>query len=139
MKIRSMIVAVSLLVGSAGGASAQGPGPTQWPRASAPPIRLQSSLPAAPLQVRLLGAGPFVGELGWADSARIAATHWKTGALVGGTVLGLLGAVTFVGLCGFDAPCHHPALFAVGGFALGGVVGFGLGALVGGQFPARSP
>jgi hypothetical protein len=73
------------------------------------------------------------------DSTTIPPTHWRTGALIGGGALGLLGAVTFIGLCGYDGPCHQPVLAAAGGFALGGLVGFGVGALIGGQFPLRTP
>ena len=73
------------------------------------------------------------------DSATIAPTHWKAGALLGGAFLGLLGATVGMQLACYDGPCGSRLLGAVGGFALGGIVGFGLGALVGGQFPAPPP
>jgi hypothetical protein len=78
-------------------------------------------------------------QLTAADSARIASTHWKTGAVVGGTALGAFGAAAFVSLSCYDGPCHNQVVAGLGGFLLFGIVGFGLGALVGGQFPASAP
>ncbi len=127
-------VSVLLLVAHAGPAGAQGPRALQWPHAAVPEVRRPSSALFGPALQPALALGRAA-----ADSVRIPATHWKAGAVVGGTVLGLLGAAAFVGLCGYDSPCQHPAAAAVGGFALGAVVGFGLGALIGGQFPAGSP
>ncbi len=139
MAIRYAVIATLLLAGSGAGAAAQGPDPIRWAHANSPMVRLQPTSPAVLRQVSLVGAAPTGAEPSLADSARIAATHWKTGAVIGGGVLGVLGAWTFVGLCGMDGPCHHATLSAVGGFALGGLLGFGLGALVGGQFPVGSP
>jgi hypothetical protein len=44
-------------------------------------------------------------------------------AVVGGAVIGLLGAAVGDGLCHFDDPCHHPAPFVIGGFVVGAAVG----------------
>jgi hypothetical protein len=70
------------------------------------------------------------------DSTRIPATHWKAGALIGGGLLGVLGAAAGVQLACYDGPCHNRLLGALLGFSLGGLTGFGIGALIGGQFPA---
>ncbi len=135
MKLPLAVSAVLLLMVHPGYAGAQGPRAVQWPRATLPDLHLASSTPSPYFtMLRPLAVGQPA-----ADSVRIAATHWKAGAVVGGTMLGLLGAAAFVGLCGSDSPCQHPAGSAIGGFALGAAVGFGLGALVGGQFPASSP
>ncbi len=135
MRLPLAVSVVLLLAVHPGDAGAQSPLAVQWPRATPPEVRLPSS-------TRLSHWATLPPLAIWqsaADSVRIAATHWKAGAVVGGTVLGLLGAAAFVGLCGYDSPCQHPVGSAMGGFALGAVVGFGLGALVGGQFPANSP
>lgn len=72
----------------------------------------------------------------WApDSGRGSHTHRREGAVIGGVAIGLLGAITGVGLCHFDAPCHHPAPFAIGGFLLGALAGVGLGGHIGEQIP----
>jgi hypothetical protein len=130
---------VVLLAGAPAGAAAQGPGPVRWPR----PDLTVSAWPTGPstssLQPAIALQPPPARLLPARDSTRIPHTHWKTGALIGGTTLGLLTAWMFAGLCGGEGPCHQPVLSAVGGFALGGMTGFGLGALIGGQFPARGP
>ncbi len=135
MRLVIAINALALLAGFATAAAAQGRGPVRWPRPlSEVPPRVsvtRGSLLAAP--------SAFAPGLGGVDTTRIAPTHWRAGAIIGGTVLGLLSAAAFVGMCGYDSPCHRPLLYALGGFALGGITGFGLGALVGGQFPARTP
>ena len=59
-------------------------------------------------------------------------TYSLEGAVVGGVVLGFLGAITGLGLCHFDDPCHHPTPFVIGGFVLGGAAGAGIGARIGG-------
>ncbi len=135
MKHTFAVSVLALLTGFADPASAQGPGPLRWPQPASAVLPLPATLalgsaPAAPL---VLSGYPG------ADSTRIPPTHWRTGAFIGGAALGLLTAVAFVGVCGFDSPCHRPVLFALGGFALGGGVGFAVGALIGGQFPARTP
>jgi len=133
------IAALALLAGSSLRADAQGPAPIRWPTAlnSASASRAAS----APLVARAGAAALLVPHslLSGTDSTRIPPTHWRQGALIGGGALGLLGALTFVSLCSYDGPCHNPALFAAGGFALFGLVGFGVGALIGGQFPMGAP
>jgi hypothetical protein len=135
VRLTVAVTAVALLAGFATTAAAQGQTPVRWPR----PTYAMPPWPAA-TQAKLLSA-PFVFAPAAAsvDSTRIAPTHWRTGAIIGGTVLGLLSAAAFVGMCGYDSPCHRPLLYALGGFALGGLTGFGIGALIGGQFPARAP
>jgi hypothetical protein len=60
-------------------------------------------------------------------------THWKTGALIGGVGVGLLGASAMYGLCGMESSdCEG---YLIGGFLMGGLVGGVTGALVGGLFP----
>jgi len=133
------IAAIALLTVSAASATAQGPGPVRLPRtvsvADGPP----PSLLGAPLHSARANPTDSRRLLLTGDSAAIAPTHWRAGALIGGGFLGLLGAVTGVRLACYDGPCHNRLLGAVGGFALGGIVGFGLGALIGGQFPAHTP
>ncbi|MGH7269310.1 MAG: hypothetical protein ACREJ3_02680 [Polyangiaceae bacterium] len=63
-------------------------------------------------------------------------THAIAGAVIGGLAFWFLGAVTGVGLCHFDAPCAHPAPFAIGGFALGVVGGVAIGFRIGDLFPS---
>jgi hypothetical protein len=64
-------------------------------------------------------------------------TYWAEGAVIGGTVLGLLGAVLAGGLCsdpdsgGGGRTCWDDTLL---GLATGLGVGGSLGALIGGQF-----
>ncbi len=135
MRAKFAVAALAFLAGFVGPASAQGPNPVRWPRPT-----FASMTWSTPAGVN----GPSVNSMlaqgaGPADTARIPPTHWKTGAIIGGATLGLLGAVVFVGACGFDHPCHRPVWYGLGGFALGGVLGFGIGALIGGQFPAHSP
>jgi hypothetical protein len=74
------------------------------------------------------------------DTTSIPKTYWLEGALVGGTVLGLLGGALAGGLCadpdsGGTGPCWDNVL-------LGIVIGFGtggsFGALVGGQLKKPS-
>jgi hypothetical protein len=59
-------------------------------------------------------------------------TYSVEGAVLGGIVLGFLGAVTGLGLCHFDDPCPHPAPFVIGGLAVGGAAGAAVGARIGG-------
>jgi hypothetical protein len=82
-----------------------------------------------------IGARLFTVEPG--DSVkRVQKTHWLEGALIGGGILGVLGAAFGGGMCSYDetddGPCWDEAL-------LGGVLGFGIGfsagGLIGGQFP----
>lgn len=59
-----------------------------------------------------------------------------TGAIVGGAIVGVLGAIAVVaaaGACEYD--CGSTTVQAAGGFVLGAVVGVPLGALIGGRFP----
>jgi len=79
-----------------------------------------------------------VRTLTWAwppDSSQAPQTHWLEGAIIGGVVIGFLGAVTGLGLCHFDDPCDNPAPFVLGGFALGALAGVGLGGHIGAAFP----
>lgn len=48
-------------------------------------------------------------------AVRTARTRWLEGAIIGGTIVGALGAITGVGLCHFDDPCPHPVPFAIAG------------------------
>jgi hypothetical protein len=139
LKFWPAIAVLALLAGSATNAAAQGPGPVRWPRSVSGAADGPTSLIRAPLNnaAGTVGDSPRLRLAG--DSAAIAPTHWKAGALIGGGFLGLLGAVTGVQLSCYDGPCHNRLLGAVGGFALAGIVGFGVGALIGGQFPAGTP
>ena len=100
--------------------------------------RLQTSwqLPIPPPTLR--PSSSDVRLLTWAwppDSSHRRRTHAREGALIGGVAIGLLGAITGVGLCHFDDPCRHPAPFAIGGFVLGALAGAGLGGRIGEGFP----
>ncbi len=136
MKLQFAVPALLFLAAHTSTAGAQGPRSFQWPHATPPQVRLLSPAPSHPLGPT---GAPRPIRLAAADSSRIAATRWKAGAVIGGTVLGALGAAVFVSLSCYDGPCHNQVLAGIGGFALFGIVGFGLGALVGGQFPAGSP
>jgi hypothetical protein len=107
--------------------------------------RPASAQRAAPPTILPYHAPAAVLTLGWLASApvpRIALmplpppTHARAGAIVGGLVGGLLGAAVGTGLCHFDAPCPHPAGFAIGGFLLGALAGGGIGYRIGSLFPA---
>jgi hypothetical protein len=70
------------------------------------------------------------------DSVRreVRATHWKTGALIGGVVTGLGFALLIDGFCrSSDTGCGGGA--APQALLVGGVLGGLVGALVGGQMP----
>ena len=68
------------------------------------------------------------------------ATHWKKGALIGGT-MGALYLGTFANrLChASDDPSQRAGclVYTVGSAAVGAAMGGTLGALIGGQFPDR--
>jgi hypothetical protein len=61
-------------------------------------------------------------------------THWKEGALVGGTTGGIALAILANGFCrsNVGGDCGG---FAISGFLLGGFIGGFVGMLIGGQFP----
>jgi len=77
----------------------------------------------------------------WRSDARLlvahrgAATHARTGGIIGGIVMGAAGAILGAGLCHFDDPCPHPAPYVVGGLVLGAVAGAAIGAHIGRQYP----
>jgi hypothetical protein len=68
--------------------------------------------------------------------ANLPETHWKTGAIIGGVGLGVLGAVAMQGVCETES-CATGA--AIGGFLIGGFIGGITGALIGGQIPKGAP
>lgn len=139
MTRRPALAALVLIGGIASAAAAQGPGPTSWPRPISPSSQWRASRLHAPLPgVRSIVPAP-VDRSAAADSVVIPPTHWMAGAMIGGTMLGLLTAAAGVGLCGYEGPCQRPVLAAAAGFAFGGVVGSGISALIGGQFPMRTP
>jgi hypothetical protein len=127
MRRRVSLAVIGLLAASPGSGQAQRLESWQHPT---PPPTLPSSSPDAP---RLTKA--------WApDSSHMPQTHRLEGAIIGGAAFGFLGAVTGLGFCHFDAPCRHPAPFAVGGFVLGALAGVGLGGRIGELFPKhRAP
>jgi len=139
MKARDVVAALVLTAGPATTVAAQMPRVVQWP----PPVDARFAVPSSPpsLTPHMATKGLLESARIWSggDSTVIPRTHWKTGALIGGGVLGVLTAVFAVGMCSFDAPCREPVLPAVGGFAIGGLTGFGIGALIGGLFPQRVP
>jgi hypothetical protein len=113
MKLRTALVLLGVLVGFAAQASAQvaelRPAPSVLFRAE----------PTPEAQV---------------DSLNIPPTYWKEGALVGGAILGVTGAVLMHGLCGMDGPDNCGGAL-IGGAILGFFLGAIPGALIGGQFP----
>lgn len=139
MKARCAILALALLAGTHGRALGQGVVSFAWPHASPPPVGWLASAPGALPHLWLPGARFLVTPLMPADFSRIPRTRWKTGALVGGALLGAFGAAALVSLSCYDGPCHNQVLAGIGGFVGFGIVGFGLGALIGGQFPMASP
>jgi len=68
------------------------------------------------------------------DSVVATPTHWAVGAVVGATVVGVLGALAAHDLCA-DNPNVKCVL---GGGVVGGVIGLVIGGLIGGLFP-KSP
>ena len=68
------------------------------------------------------------------DAARLAPTnvggHGETGAIVGGAVLGVGGALLGNGLCDSNESCTGAT---IGGAAMGAVIGAVLGAFIGAQ------
>ncbi len=122
---RRLLVAISTLALLAAPALAQR-ADTTWRSASTTPAFNVGSL----LPVWTVGQRTIVP-----DSSRIPRTHWLEVGAVAGGVGGILGGVLAVQLCGYERVCPRPALAALSGFFVLGVVTFGLGALIGGQFP----
>lgn len=77
--------------------------------------------------VRAYGLVAFGSET--TDSGSIRPTHWVLGAVIGGTIFGILGADFVMGLGD-----SKNVLAGLGGFTLGAMIGFPVGALIGGQF-----
>jgi hypothetical protein len=135
-KVRIAIVA--LLVASAEPAAAQGPPGLTWPRAG--PVELMPSPRMSVVPLRAGAAWPAdAAGLRLGDSAAIPRTYWKVGAIVGGSVFGVMGAGAAWGLCHDENPCRAPIWPTLGAFVLVGGLGVALGALIGGQFPAGAP
>jgi len=84
---------------------------------------------------------PDGGLAPWHRDARVfparggPATHARTGAVIGGIVMGAVGAILGAGLCHFDDPCPNPAPYVVGGFVLGAAVGAAIGVRIGSGYP----
>lgn len=95
--------------------------------AQSSPLMHSSSLwaPAAPAEQ---------GELGDTTAAR-PQTHWATGAIIGGAVLGIGMAWFTAGMCDSDSGGGDCGAGAVGGFLMGAAVGAGIGAFIGARFP----
>jgi hypothetical protein len=106
----------------------------------ASPASAQVSI-SGPAASVLFNAAQPIGSISWEAprdtvERQIRPTYWKEGALIGGIVGGVGGALLGHGLCemseDFDKNC-------IGSVLLGGVLGAALlavpGALIGGQFP----
>jgi len=140
LKLWPVLALSTLLAGPPAAAFAQAPrAPMPWPRVGYPTAGESTRTLLQAFGGARPRAAPSTRSALTPDSTRIPATMWKAGALLGGGLLGALGAATGVQLACYDGPCHNRLLGGVIGFALGGVIGFGLGALIGGQFPAPSP
>jgi len=127
---RLFVAVAALLVAMADPVAAQGPRSVTWPapeRLSLAPSGVVGPWPARTRIVRI------------PDSLAVAPTHWRLGAILGGTVFGALGAGTAVALCNAASPCRAPVWPALGAFLLAGGIGVALGALIGGQFPVGPP
>ena len=130
MTSRLSAAVVALLAAMAEPAAAQGPRSVTWPA----PERV-SFAPSG-----VLGHWPArTNVLPIPDSPAVAPTHWRLGAILGGTVFGALGAGTAVALCHSDNRCRAPVWPALGAFLVAGGIGVALGALIGGQFPVGPP
>jgi hypothetical protein len=93
-----------------------------------------SSLAAQQAALRPHPSALFVTPAVAADSMRPAPTYWKEGAITGGAIVGLTGALAMNGLCHMDdANASGCGLAALGGAALGFLIGAVPGALIGGQ------
>ncbi len=98
---------------------AQGPRVITFERVRTPEFLSSTPQPQSSIMRARLGIS--------ADSTGIKRTHWLEGGLIGGVVMGVVGA----GFCGYTSvPC-----IAVGFAILGGGIGFPVGALIGGMFP----
>ncbi len=106
--------------------------------------------------ILLLGAGPVLGQrpahpfptaatpvftVRWAvtDSQQRVTprpTYWLEGGVIGGLVVGALGASLAGGLCGYDNAPHGSCTDdTIKGAFVGAGLGFTVGALIGGQIP----
>ncbi len=135
---KAFIAIVALLVASVEPVVAQGPPAMSWPRPTPVKLSPSSRMSVVPVRAGLTwptGAAP----VRLADSAAIPRTHWKVGAIVGGSVFGVVGAGAAWGLCHDENPCRAPIWPTLGAFVLAGGLGVALGALIGGQFPAGAP
>ena len=93
-----------------------------------------SSLAAQQASLRPRPSSLFVPPHVESDDPVVAPTYWKTGALVGGTIVGVTGAFVMNGLCHLDdADAKGCGLAMLGGAALGFLIGAVPGALIGGQ------
>lgn len=144
MTLWPALAAFGMLAGLPGAVVAQGPrAPTPWPR----PVYRAAGWPTRALFQALVddraNSPRYTPGIVVSDSTRIRATHWKTGALIGGGLLGVLGVAAGAGMACYDSPCRHPfpKRFGAGVIlgSIGFVTGFGVGALIGGQLPARGP
>jgi hypothetical protein len=90
-----------------------------------------------PRSSQLFGAKPPPGMmlvLGDTIPRPIRPTYWKEGAIVGGVVLGLLGAAFGGGMCAYADQRQNCTGATLGGVLVGSLTGVSLGALLGGQF-----
>jgi len=117
-------------------------GPARTALAQRPEVAWRPAPYRARLQAPPIAPTPLhFSAASLADSAVIPRTHWLEGGLIGGGVMGALGAAFVIGMCSYDGPCGYSppqyALAGLGGFVFGGLIGFVPGALIGGQFPKR--
>ncbi len=67
-------------------------------------------------------------------------THWKSGMIVGGSLVGLFAGAGVYTFCqGSEIRQDDCGIKALVGGAMGALVGGGLGALIGGLFPKPAP
>ena len=93
-----------------------------------------SSLAAQQASLRPRPSSLFAMPAAGSDPSPATPTYWKTGALVGGTIVGVTGAFVMNGLCHMDdADAKGCGLAMLGGAALGFLIGAVPGALIGGQ------
>lgn len=119
--IRSIVLAVVLLLVTVGSAQAQ----HRRPVFSSPQLTLPAQRNASAARSEAISLPP---------ASAYAPTYWREGAIAGAIAVGISGVAIAGGLCGMGENSSGCTGQAVAGGIMGAAVGFGLGALIGGQF-----
>ena len=95
-----------------------------------------SSLAAQQFELRPRPSPLFAPRSAGSDTAHVASTYWKEGALIGGIPMAILGGIAGADLCEWaDGTGNDNCVVATVGTALlSGLVGGIVGGLIGAQF-----